>query len=66
MRQQKTQPGPGLIKEREIMSVTISGQFIAEKKHIWVGLTSIYGIGKTTAMKICDETKVPSDKKVSD
>ncbi|MEC8882586.1 MAG: 30S ribosomal protein S13 [Pseudomonadota bacterium] len=48
------------------MSVTISGQFIAEKKHIWVGLTSIYGIGKTSAMKICEKTKVPSDRKVSE
>lgn len=48
------------------MSVTISGQFIAEKKHIWVGLTAVYGIGKTTALKICEATKVPMDKKVAE
>mgnify|MGYP001382068548 CR=1 FL=1 len=46
------------------MSVTISGQFIAEKKHIWVGLTSIYGIGKTRAMKICDAVNIPHDRRV--
>lgn len=48
------------------MSVTISGQFISEKKHIWVGLTAIYGIGKTRAMKICDAVNIPFDKKVSE
>jgi small subunit ribosomal protein S13 len=48
------------------MSVTISGQFIADKKHIWVGLTAIYGIGKTTALQICEKTKIPTDKRVGD
>lgn len=48
------------------MSVTISGQFIADKKHIWVGLTAIYGIGKTTALAICDRAGIPSNKRVSD
>ena len=48
------------------MSVTISGQFIADKKHIWVGLTAIYGIGKTTALAICDRAGIPTDKRVSD
>ena len=48
------------------MSVTISGQFIADKKHIWVGLTAIYGIGKTTALGICQRTGIHSDKRVSD
>lgn len=48
------------------MSVTISGQFIADKKHIWVGLTAVYGIGKTTALGICQRTGIPSDKRVSD
>lgn len=48
------------------MSVTISGQFIADKKHIWVGLTSIYGIGKTTALKICEDTSIPADKRVGE
>ena len=48
------------------MSVTISGQFIADKKHIWVGLTAIYGIGKTTALAICDRAGIPTNKRVSD
>ena len=48
------------------MSVTISGQFIADKKHRWVGLTAIYGIGKTTALAICDRAGIPSDKRVAD
>ena len=48
------------------MSVTISGQFIADKKHIWGGLTAIYGIGKTTALAICDRAGIPSNKRVSD
>lgn len=48
------------------MSVTISGQFIADKKHIWVGLTAIYGIGKTTALKICEGTNIPVDKRVGE
>ncbi len=48
------------------MSVTISGQFIADKKHIWVGLTAIYGIGKTTAMAICSSTGIRSNKKVGE
>ena len=48
------------------MSVTISGQFIAEKKHIWVGLTAVYGIGNTRAKKICEAVKVPHDRRVAD
>ena len=48
------------------MPVTISGQFIADKKHIWVGLTAIYGIGKTTALAICDRAGIPTNKRVSD
>ena len=47
------------------MSVTISGQFIAEKKHIWVGLTAIYGIGKTRAMEICKAVNIPHDRRVA-
>lgn len=48
------------------MSVTISGQFIAEKKHIWVGLTAVYGIGDTRAKKICKAVNVSHDKRVSE
>ena len=31
----------------------IAGSRLAENQHIWVGLTRIYGIGKTRAMKLC-------------
>jgi len=27
-------------------------------KHVWVALTYIYGIGKTTALKVCEQTKI--------
>jgi len=31
----------------------IAGINVPDNKHIWVALTAIYGIGKTSAMKIC-------------
>ena len=43
------------------MSIVISGQHLSEKKHVWVALMSIYGIGKTTAQKICEQTAVDAD-----
>ena len=35
-------------------------------KHAEIGLTSIYGVGRTTAQKICDAVGVPYSKKVKD
>jgi small subunit ribosomal protein S13 len=35
-------------------------------KHTEIGLTSIYGIGRTTAQKICTKSGVPFDRKVKD
>ena len=36
----------------------ISGVDLPRKKQTWVALTYIYGIGRTTALKICDEAQV--------
>ena len=42
----------------------IAGVNIPDRKHAWVSLTSIYGVGKTRAMAICDEAGIAPDTKV--
>jgi small subunit ribosomal protein S13 len=42
----------------------IAGINIPVNKHTWVALTSIYGIGRTTAYKICKEAGVDPSTKV--
>jgi small subunit ribosomal protein S13 len=44
----------------------IAGINIPPHKHTEIGLTSIYGIGRTTAQKICSNSGVPFDRKVKD
>ncbi len=44
----------------------IAGINIPPHKHTEIGLTSIYGIGRTTAQKICDVVGVPYSKKIKD
>ena len=44
----------------------IAGINIPPHKHAEIGLTAIYGIGRTTAQKICDSSGVPFDRKVKD
>ena len=44
----------------------IAGINIPPQKHAEIGLTSIYGIGRTTAQKICTAAGVPFNKKVKD
>ena len=44
----------------------IAGVNIPDRKHTWVSLTQIYGVGKTTAMKICDATGVKPEVMVKD
>ena len=44
----------------------IAGINIPPHKHAEIGLTSIYGIGRSTAQKICARTGVPLDRKVKD
>ncbi|MGC8120947.1 30S ribosomal protein S13 [Marinobacter sp. VGCF2001] len=44
----------------------IAGVNIPDHKHAVVSLTYIFGIGKTTAQKLCDATGVKPDVKVKD
>jgi small subunit ribosomal protein S13 len=44
----------------------IAGVNIPVQKHTEIGLTSIYGIGRTTARKICEVAGVAYDKKIKD
>ena len=44
----------------------IAGINIPPHKHAEIGLTSIYGIGRTTAQKICANSGVPFDRKIKD
>ena len=42
----------------------IAGVNIPDRKHAWVSLTHIFGIGRTRALQICDEVGIRSDIKV--
>lgn len=44
----------------------IAGINIPVQKHVVIGLTSIYGVGRTRAEQICDATGVAPDRKVRD
>jgi small subunit ribosomal protein S13 len=44
----------------------IAGINIPSHKHTVIGLTSIFGIGLTTAQNICATTGVPESKKIKD
>jgi 30S ribosomal protein S13 len=44
----------------------ISGINLPNHKHIWVALTSIYGIGDTRAKHICDKVGIEATIKVKD
>ncbi len=44
----------------------IAGINIPQHKHTEIGLTAIYGIGRTPAQKICNSCGIPLDKKVKD
>ena len=44
----------------------IAGINIPPHKHAEIGLTAIYGIGRTTAQKICDAAGVAYAKKIKD
>src|SRR5205809_67823 len=44
----------------------IAGINIPNQKHIWIALTSIYGIGRTRARKICEATGIQASSKVKD
>jgi len=44
----------------------IAGINIPPHKHTEIGLTHIYGIGRTTAQKLCTAAGIPFDKKIKD
>ena len=44
----------------------IAGINIPVNKHTWVALTSIYGVGRTTAYKVCADAGVDPKIKVKD
>ena len=44
----------------------IAGINIPPHQHSEIGLTAIYGIGRTTARAICDASGVPYDKRIKD
>jgi len=40
----------------------ISGVDLPGRKHLWIALQSIYGVGPKTAQAICVKTEIPRDK----
>jgi small subunit ribosomal protein S13 len=44
----------------------IAGVDLPRAKHAVIALTYIYGIGRSTAKSILDETAIPHDKKIED
>ena len=44
----------------------IAGINIPLNKHVWVGLTHIYGVGRTRALNACDGAGVNPETKVKD
>ena len=44
----------------------IAGVNIPVQKHTWVGLTHVYGIGKSRALKICAAAGVAPETKIRD
>lgn len=48
------------------MAARIAGVNIPVQKHIVIGLTSIYGIGRSRAKKICIAAKIKPEIKVKD
>jgi small subunit ribosomal protein S13 len=43
----------------------IAGINLPAHKHIWIALTSIYGVGRPTAQKICANAGIASELKVN-
>ena len=43
----------------------VAGVNIPDKKQAWISLTHIFGIGRTTALKICETTGIKFDTKIS-
>ncbi len=43
----------------------IAGVNIADHKHVVIALTSVYGVGKPSALKLCQENNIEPSTKVS-
>lgn len=48
------------------MSARIAGVNIPVQKHVVIGLTSIFGVGRSRAKQICESAKIDPTKKVKD
>jgi small subunit ribosomal protein S13 len=48
------------------MAARIAGVIIPMQKHIVIGLTAIYGVGRKRAQDVCESAKVDPAKKVKD
>jgi small subunit ribosomal protein S13 len=44
----------------------IAGVNLPAQKHVWVGLQSIYGIGRTRSKQVCESAGVKSNTKIRD
>src|SRR3546814_5818043 len=44
----------------------IAGVNLPAQKHVWVGLQSIYGIGRTRSKKLCESAGVNSSTRIRD
>ncbi|MCF7992587.1 MAG: 30S ribosomal protein S13 [Thiohalocapsa sp.] len=44
----------------------IAGVNIPDRKHASIALTSIYGIGRSLAEKICDDANIPATTRIQD
>jgi len=51
--------------ENRVMA-RIAGVNLPAQKHVWVGLQSIYGIGRTRSKKVCEVAGVTSTTKIRD
>ena len=48
------------------MAARIAGVIIPMQKHIVIGLTAIYGVGRNRARHICESARIDPTKKVKD
>ena len=44
----------------------IAGVNLPAQKHVWVGLQSIYGLGRTRSRKVCESAGVQASTKIRD
>ena len=44
----------------------IAGINVPDQKHAVIALTAIYGVGKPRALKICESTGIPPERKMQD